>query len=273
VWCFVVEVKKLAPNSHSWYPLWWQCLLFNSVSDCEVWEQTSFQWSIGETASLLILASSNWIGNIPQWGDEWYSNLCGSCIPWVPSSSHVRIDIYMKVYHKFLADCCIYVYIHCQEWWSLISEGALWQLFECDGLMLFRVMKLAWHIWVCALFLWVKHHVAELPGLKPYSIHITKSHRFPVPRDAEKHSSVTILVNFTNTVKCSFANICYASLKCQLLRMRGLLYLLIDETTLLLLMIWLSRCNYLSNSSQVLRHKNPPFWEVYSRIQGALQIH
>jgi hypothetical protein len=36
-----------------------------------------------------------------------------------------------------------------------------------------------------ALFLWVKHHVAKLPGLQPYSIHMTKSHRFPVPRDAE----------------------------------------------------------------------------------------
>jgi hypothetical protein len=68
-----------------------------------------------------------------------------------------------------------------------------------------------------ALFLWVKQHVAKLPGLQPYSMHITKSHRFPVPRDAEKHFSVTILVNFTNTVKCPFANICYASLKCQLL--------------------------------------------------------
>jgi hypothetical protein len=68
-----------------------------------------------------------------------------------------------------------------------------------------------------ALFLLAKHHVAKLPGLQPYSIHITKSNRFPVPRDSEKHSSVIILVNLTNTAKCPFANICYASLKCQLL--------------------------------------------------------
>lgn len=71
--------------------------------------------------------------------------------------------------------------------------------------MLFRVMK-----WSTNFFFGLKYLELYFYGpsimlpsfldCTPYSIHITKSNRFPVPRDAEKHSSVTILVNFTNTV-------------------------------------------------------------------------